>query len=69
MPAERIGFYCELPRRTVAKIRRDARRLGKGQWEIVDSAVNERVMVNFKPVRTYEGDLESMVLKRKKGRK
>ncbi len=39
MPAKKVGFYCELPVRTVAEISRRAKTHGVPKWMVVEDAV------------------------------
>ncbi len=41
MPAKpkRLGFYCELPVATVARIKAIAKRDGVAQWDVIDNHI------------------------------
>jgi hypothetical protein len=40
-PAERVGFFAELPRSAVTEIKRRTKVTGKAQWEVLVAALKD----------------------------
>jgi len=46
-----VGFYCQLPKATRAKIVREARKHDVSQWVIIESLVNNKPITSVRRPR------------------
>lgn len=46
-----VGFYCQLPKATRAKIVREARKHGVSQWVIIEALVNNKPVTSVRRPR------------------